>query len=390
MKNEEYRNIVKRITTSKSFGRSDTYANLLRYLVECTLSNTIPKETTIASDIFGKDNFDPSESTLIRVYVYNLRKKLIKYYENEGANDLLVLRIPKGSYEVKFIERTSSDAPALQSKTYWGIGLGLILSTLIYLSLFFNSQQPDFKTALWQDLFISKKPTMVVLGDLFIYKETDSITGRAKIVRDPAINSMEEFKIEKNNKANTGVALEPLSFPFLIKNSATWIKDLSRVFYNVEKDFVIRTMSRFNTKELADNDLIVVGMLKTLGIFKDYFYKQGYTIAPDTLTYTDKETNQKYFYAPRGDADIYHTDYAVILKVSGPNNNNVYLFGGVWDTGVSESLKYFTDYKLAQQLEDALINKYGEVPDNFKILLEVNGIDRMELSSKILHLERIN
>ena len=116
----------------------------------------------------------------------------------------------------------------------------------------------------------------------------------------------------------------------------------------------------------------------------------SYDILFHTLTYTDKRTGQKHTYSPSGNADKYHTDYAVILKVFGPNNNNIYLFGGILDTGTSQSLKNFTDYKLAQQLEVALINKFGEVPDNYKILLEVSGIDRMELNSKIIHLERIN
>ena len=389
MNKEHFINTVERITTSKSFGKSDTYANLLKYLVKCTLSKNIPKEATIASDIFGKDNFDPSESTLIRVYVYNLRKKLTKYYENEGAADTLILKIPKGSYEVKFMDHSPLETPVLITKTYWVIGIVLILCALIYSSHFFKPKQQGLQITLWHDLFVSNKPAMVVLGDLFIYTETDSIAGKTKIVRDPTINSKEEFEIEKMNTIE-GVTLEPLSFSFFIKNSATWVKDLSKVFFQSEKDFVIRTMSRFNTKELSDNDLIVVGMIKTLGIFKDYFYKEGYTIKPDTLLYTDKKTGQKHIYSPSGNADNYHTDYAVVLKVFGSNNNNIYLFGGVWDTGASQSLKTFTDYKRAKQLEDALLDKFGEVPDNYKVLLEVNGIDRMELNSKIIHLERIH
>jgi hypothetical protein len=389
MNKEHYLNIVERITTSKSFGRSATYANMLKYLVECTLTNNIPKETTIASDIFGKENFDPSQSTLIRVYVYNLRKKLTRYYENEGITDTVILKIPKGNYEVKFIDQTPTKTTVLKTKTYWVIGTILILFSLIYISRFINPKQQDLKIALWQDLLSNNKPDMVVLGDLFIYAEIDSITGKTKILRNTAINSKEEFKIDKI-KTSEGITLEPLSYSYLIKNSATWIKDLSKVFFQSEKDFVIRAMSRFNTKELADNDLIVVGMLKTLGIFKDYLYKEGYSIEPDTLAYTNKKTGQKHIYSPSGNVDKYHTDYAVILKVFGPNNNNIYLFGGILDTGASQSLKNFTDYKLAQQLEVALINKFGEVPNNYKILLEVSGINRMELNSKIIHLERIN
>ncbi|MEM1358210.1 MAG: helix-turn-helix domain-containing protein [Bacteroidota bacterium] len=71
--------LVDRIIQSKSFGRSETYANLLRYLVACSAAGNPPKEVTIAVEILGKTNFDSSESSTVRVYMYKLRKKLADY-----------------------------------------------------------------------------------------------------------------------------------------------------------------------------------------------------------------------------------------------------------------------------------------------------------------------
>jgi len=79
-----------------------------------------------------------------------------------------------------------------------------------------------------------------------------------------------------------------------------------------------------------------------------------------------------------------------MLKFQGPNNNHIYIFAGIWDTGATQSLKNFTDSKLLLKLEDQIKTKFGKVPKNFEVLFEVNGIDRMELSSKILHLHQIN
>mgnify|MGYP003636120107 CR=1 FL=1 len=103
--NKSYDKITAKIINSKSFGHSNTYANLLLFLVASTLEEDIPKETTIASEILGKPNFDPSQSTLVRVYIYNLRKKLAKYYSKEGKEDKIIVQIPKGSYEVRFVEK---------------------------------------------------------------------------------------------------------------------------------------------------------------------------------------------------------------------------------------------------------------------------------------------
>ncbi len=389
MNKDSYFEITEQIIASKSFGRSDTYANMLRYLVKCSIDDNIPKETTIASDIFGKENFDPSESTLIRVYAYNLRKKLQKYYENEGVNDKIVLNIPKGNYEVLFGDKSKEKTSLLPPTRIWLVAI--ILSFLIIPFLFdFNRPNSSASLTIWEDIFDSNRNSMLVLGDLFIYREKDSILDRTLTIRDPNVNSNEEFEAKKIEANSKGLEIDPLSYAFLIRNSSTWVKDLSRVFYQGDKDFVIRSMSRFNPKELSDNDLIVVGMLKTLGVFSDYFIKEGYSVDKDKLVYFDKVANKTTSYVTKGDADTYHTDYAVIMKLKGPNNNSIYLFGGIWDTGASQSLKTFTDYKLALNIQNQLREKFGEIPDNYKILLEVSGIDRMELNSKIIHLEKID
>lgn len=379
--------IVERIIASKSFGRSETYANMLKYLVEGTVEHKSLKETTIANDIFGKENFDPSQSTLVRVYAYHLRKKLAKYYENEGVNDSTIIEIPKGGYEVQFIDKLETDIPLVKNKTPWVIGIGSFLLLAIGLVVFFNFQKEGANT-LWEDILSSNKPSMLVIGDLLIYKEIDSVTGRAKTIRDPGINSKEEFYSKKLNGGYESSRVELLSYAYLIKNSANWVKDLSNVLFRYKKDFVIRTMSRFNPKELSDNNLIVIGMLKTLGLFKDYLKKEGYTLK-NGITYKDSKTGKIQSYKPSGNASEYHTDYSVIMKVAGPNNNSIYLFGGILDTGASQSLKYFTDVKLANDLELTLKKKFGEIPQSYKVLLEVSGIDRMELNSTIIHLEKI-
>lgn len=182
MKNHLYGHIPQMVIASKSFGRSKTYENLLNYLVECALSGNIPKETTIATEIFGKSSFDPSQSSLVRVYVYNLRKKLKQYYQNEGAEDAIMLQIPKGSYKVEFVEKDhSKPIPKKISLLRRGLPIIMLLliSVLTNIYLWTNNKKKDIvnENGLWADLLSSEFPTMVVLGDLFIYTEYDSTIG---------------------------------------------------------------------------------------------------------------------------------------------------------------------------------------------------------------------
>ncbi len=397
MNEADFLGTVNKIIESKSFGRSKTYGNLLKYLVNCTLKNEVPKEVTIATEIFGKRNFDPSQSTLVRVYVYNLRKKLHNYYQREGKEEELKVTIPKGSYKVQLVENNlkTNHSTELPRQKFNAITIAIFIGLLLSISYNFyqalKSQKDSLvnKNGIWKDLSESNLPTMLVLGDLFVYNEYDSILQQERIIRDAFMNSMEELEAFKLNDKRKGVAIEPVTYALLIRNSAIWIKRFTQIFYSLEKDFIIRSMSRYNPKELQEYDIIVTGMIKTMGIFRAYFRnsKIGYRY-PSTFLINEDNTTVEL--GPSGDPNEYHTDYAIIAKFPGPNNNTIYLLGGLWDTGASLSVKYFTDKNAIEKLENALKDKYGYLPTYFEALFEVNGLDRMEIGTEILHLNELD
>ncbi|MBU3026478.1 MULTISPECIES: hypothetical protein [Zobellia] len=393
MNAKDYGNYVNKIISSKSFGSSTTYANLLRYLVECTLENDVPKETTIATEIFAKKEFDPSQSTLIRVYIYNLRKKLKVYYQKEGLQDPILLRIPKGSYKVEFEHRKKEPKAAKEflSKKPLLILLGslLALSFIGNWLLWSENRQVDpfDESRIWQAIFESKNPMILALGDLFIYREIDTTIHKEKVIRSPLINSEGQLYNAQPQFKAPGFVYEPMEYSFLIRNSIEWVKDVSKVLNAKNKDFNVRTILRFSPKELPENDFMVVGMTKTLGIFKDYIKKTSISYNPIEDTFSQKASDTTY--KPSGDAETYHKDYAIIIKAPGPNNNTIYIFTGLWDTGASQSLKNFTNPVLIQRLEARMKADLGEIPRFFEVFMEVSGIDRMELSSKILHVKAL-
>ncbi|MGH8151355.1 MAG: FlgO family outer membrane protein [Rhodanobacteraceae bacterium] len=79
----------------------------MSYLVEHRIagSEIPPKEYAIAVDVFlrGAD-FDPQVDTIVRVQARRLRKRLSRYYEDEGRADPLCFTIPKGHYQVEIAE----------------------------------------------------------------------------------------------------------------------------------------------------------------------------------------------------------------------------------------------------------------------------------------------
>src|SRR5581483_566744 len=108
---------VQRIVQSKVFRTSEVQRNLLSYLAEKSLTGTadVLKEYTIGLDVFAKpSSYDPRQESIVRMHVARLGQKLAEYYRTEGADDPIIVDLPKGGFKVTFEPRVvpSQVAPA--------------------------------------------------------------------------------------------------------------------------------------------------------------------------------------------------------------------------------------------------------------------------------------
>lgn len=394
---KELNALLDRIEQSDSLGASSTYARLLRFLVESTSSGTVPKEQAIAEHLLGK-NFANSDTSKIRVYIYHLRKKLDQYYQNQGKEEEYILSIPKGGYKVKFSKKERQPSFAFQKLNtgilIWSLLLLLIFSLLANALFFFKSDRvpaDDFSDSIfWKDFFKDDKPIQVVLGDLFIFSETDSLSGETRNVRIPDINSKAQFEEYRNLPINDGKQLTVTSYTHLINGSSEWINSLTKLFYP-KKEFSIRPSSNLGAQDMHDYNIIFVGMQKTAGIFNTYFDKSEFEYAAEQPNqYRLPKGLDTLVFRPQGDPDEQHTDYGLIAKYPGPNDNTIFLFGGLWDTAASESLRNFVMKSKLTKIEEHMEAKLGYLPQYFEMLIEVNGVNRIGFETEILYLNELN
>ncbi|MSV34108.1 MAG: hypothetical protein EXQ47_00720 [Bryobacterales bacterium] len=96
---------VRRILQSKAFRTSEVHRNLFHYLSEKSLSGEAEslKEYTVGLDVFAKpESYDPRQESVVRMHMARLRQKLAEYYRTEGADDSIVVDLPKGAFKVTF------------------------------------------------------------------------------------------------------------------------------------------------------------------------------------------------------------------------------------------------------------------------------------------------
>jgi hypothetical protein len=94
---------VDNILRSAEFSGSEVLRNLLSFLTTHSLEHPGEqvKEYELAIAVLGKaEGFDPRLDSAVRVHASRLRSKLAEYYMSDGAEDPLLIEVPKGSYQV--------------------------------------------------------------------------------------------------------------------------------------------------------------------------------------------------------------------------------------------------------------------------------------------------
>jgi len=99
---------LERVRRSQTLSGSEKLVQFLSFVVETTLSGNARhlKETIIGVSVFGRTpDYDPKSDSVVRSQAWRLRSKLNEYYQGEGADDPLIIDIPRGCYVPVFARR---------------------------------------------------------------------------------------------------------------------------------------------------------------------------------------------------------------------------------------------------------------------------------------------
>jgi tetratricopeptide (TPR) repeat protein len=104
---------LERILQSPRLESSPSLSLLLRFIVQETLAGRTAtlKEYSLGVEVFGRgEAFDPRLDPIVRVQARNLRTRLAEYYDSAGAEDRLLIELPKRTY-VPIFQTRADPAP---------------------------------------------------------------------------------------------------------------------------------------------------------------------------------------------------------------------------------------------------------------------------------------
>lgn len=104
--------LTERVARSPLLKRSPRLQELFQYLVKHSVNGSEGdlREQTIGEEVFGRARgYDTGADNIVRVSVFQLRKKLDQYFSESGMHEDIVASIPKGRYVVEFHPRVASE-----------------------------------------------------------------------------------------------------------------------------------------------------------------------------------------------------------------------------------------------------------------------------------------
>jgi hypothetical protein len=403
--------LAARLKASGSLGRSDLMNRLFDFLLTQSLAGRSPKEFEVAQEVFGKDTeFDMAQDASVRVYIHRLRKKLDEVYAQARDERLT---IPRGEYrlavetplaidaDIAPVDILEEDGPSFPSPKGWRGLLGR--ATIIALCLAFavgilvgasawmlrdrsTGTNALAKTGLWSALVSSDRPTMVVVGDYYIFGEAPDGLQVTRLVREFSINSrddLDQYLMEYPAAMGRYVDMDLHYLPISTAPALREVLPFADAFTagaGLGRPRVI-TMSRLTPEFLKRGNVIYVGFLSSLGLLRDPVFKaSGFAVGSSYDELIDRKSGKHYV----SDVDSVGSrsprrDYAYLASFPGPSGNRIIVISGTRDAAVMQAAEVAADKAQLEQIA----KRAGDAPA-FEALYEVWTLGTLNTGSNLL------
>jgi hypothetical protein len=335
---EQYLGQIDRLANSHALHGSESLCKLLRYLAKHALDHpgSPIKEYQIATEVFGRpDDFDPQLDSTVRVQAGRLRQKLSDYYNSDGAEDAVVVDLPKGTYVLSLHHKAATAArphsgpPAegewaavgpRQSYRNWiivALSLALLLAACAAAVLSLIANRNSAQAGLARDAAAPAAFRVFWNGFVSGQEEPWVIFSNAAFVGRPETgmryydNSRDKGSLIMDHYTGVGEVLA--------------VHELDRVFDLLHRQIRVKRGSLFSLDDAKNNNLIFIGspsenltLLEIPGTHEFVFQRMtsGARKGDQAIINVHPQPGEaKEFYATPGNVPLTE-DYAVIGRAS--------------------------------------------------------------------------
>ncbi|WP_353228728.1 hypothetical protein [Novosphingobium sp.] len=388
-----------RVRASGGLGKSDSLIRLFDFLLERSLADRVPKEIEIAQEVFGKTtDFDGMVDASVRVYVHRLRRKLADHYATAADNPDHIT-VPLGEYRMVLVSPEGGDdaappVPVAATRPDWRIGrlwlalLVLALGNGLAWTYYIARQSADAGPTpgmLWQPIMENRRPTLLIMGDYYIFGDAPDGNVVSRLVRDFSINSAADLDNHLLAHPDKVGRYLDVNLHYLPVGGGLALRSLLPVVNAAARPSRIRpvvdTMSNVRPEIFKAANIVYVGFFSGLGPLQDALFRaSGFRIGNNFDELVDKASGRRFTsdWGVVADGKVPRRDFGYIASVRGPAGNRILIIAGTRDPAVLQMAEVAAD---AQQI-DAIVSKNGG--DAFEALFEVRTLGNLNLGSSLV------
>lgn len=425
--------LVTRIISSGELGRSRNYAELLKFLVACTRAGRSPKEIEIAIDVLGRgEDFDVAADSTVRVYIHQLRKKLDNYYAKYEGDAAYRLVIPKGQYSAAAQKRAGPPVAELNTaeKRLSTGGLGKLLgqrlsmnTALLVLAILLLSanlitmiSRDGLSSAtpasalnavamhpVWREIMDDNEPITLVMGDYYIFGEVNADGNVARMVREFNVNSSDDLEDLRFSEIEKAEGYLDLDLSYMPEGSAFALAKVVPILEQSGKSVTVSMMSDLTMADIRSSHIVYIGYISALEkLSKLAFAASGLALGRSYDELVNIDT-MEYYTSDAGlpEQGQAFRDFGLFSTFPGSSDTQVVVISGMRDAGLMHTAQALSSYSALTEIEQSLVSsavpeeasngKRGEVEEqNFEVLYEVFGMDRMNFDSRLIYLNQLD
>lgn len=383
---------VAHIRASGVLGRSHGLVRLFDYLADPVREGRTLSEAVVAQDVFGRA-LNLSGDASVRVYVHRLRRKLEAYYAGPGAAEPWRLSIPVGEYRLDVVEATiaaqASPAP-VRRRPHWlwpALAAAALLLALNAGAWWWLERgvQPARELArvaaspLWAEIG-RERPVLVVVGDYYIFADTEHGEEPRRMIRAFEINSpadLDAWLMANPQLQGRYIDLETYYTPVGATLALREIMPLVRQAVGDPERVRVITASQLTPDQMKSADVVYVGYLSALRVLQEpVFERSRFRIGATYDELVDRRTGETYTsgagVAPR---DRPNRDYGYLAAFEGAAGNRFVIIAGARDIGVMQTAEIAADPRALARLQLT-------VGGDAEALFEVDGVGRTNVGAK--------
>lgn len=389
--------LAERLKKDDALGRSPAINAIFDFLLERSRSGPAPKETEVAAAVFHRSpSADFSQDSIVRVNVHRLRRKLDDFYAGPGKADPFRLALPKGEYRLMAVasETPTAPSPSPARARHWiafSVAAAMLVASLAIGATVWQQASTGFgyarRSPVWSGLIADDRPITVVLGDYYIFGETDEHGEVTRLVREYDVNSAEELSRKLlqrpellGRQVNLDLNYVPVSTGPALRSIMPILAPTPRQQARVR---VIKA-SEMTPDLLKDSDIVYVGYFSGLGLLRDsVFSGSRFEIGETYDELIDRKAGRAYL-SQEGGALVpaeMRLDYGYVSAFTSVNGARIVIIAGTRDVAVMQAAETASS---RQGLAE--IGRQIRARQPFEALYEVQGVHRVNLTGRLLTL----